>query len=157
MKSGLKLAASILICEATGVLSSLVSLTSFQVIFANLKKPSFAPPAWVFGPTWTILYLLMGISLYLIWKNYKKSQKARNALMVFGVQLFLNFAWSPVFFGYGNIFLALVIIILLLYYIIATISAFYKINKAAAYLLIPYFFWVSFATILNFAIWQLNG
>jgi tryptophan-rich sensory protein len=98
----------------------------------------------------------MGLSLYSVWKKGVKTKKSREAIYTFGVQLFLNAIWSPIFFGYRNIFLALVIIILLLFMIVKTIILFAKIDKLSAYLLYPYVAWVSFATILNFSIWILN-
>jgi len=124
--------------------------------YNTLNKPFFNPPSWIFAPVWTILYILMAISFYLVWKKGLKVKKVREAIAVFFVQLALNLLWSPVFFGYKNIFLALVIIIFMLFYIIKTILLFSKIDKRATILLYPYLIWVSFATILNFSIWFLN-
>lgn len=124
--------------------------------YNTLNKPFFNPPSWVFGPAWTILYTLMAISAVLIWKKGLKKKGVKEALKIFGIQLALNLAWSPVFFGAHNILLALVIIILMLFYIVKTIRLFSKINKTASYLLYPYLAWVSFATVLNFSVWLLN-
>jgi len=98
----------------------------------------------------------MGISLYLVWKKGTKNKKVREALMIFGVQLFLNAIWSPIFFGARNLFLALLVIMLMWLFIVKTISVFRPINKISAYLLYPYLLWVSFASVLNFSVWLLN-
>lgn len=124
--------------------------------YATLNKPVFGPPNYLFAPVWTLLYILMGISLYLVWKKGLKTKIVSDALYLFGIQLILNAIWSPVFFGAKNILLALIIIIAMWIYIVKTISIFGKINKTAAYLLYPYIAWVSFAAILNFSIWLLN-
>ncbi len=124
--------------------------------YNTLNKPFFNPPSWVFAPAWTILYILMAISFYLVWRKGLKIKKVREATAVFFVQLALNLIWSPIFFGAHNILLALVVIILMLFYIVKTIRLFLKIDKTAAYLLYPYLAWVSFATILNFSVWLLN-
>jgi tryptophan-rich sensory protein len=124
--------------------------------YSTLIKPPFNPPSWVFGPAWTILYILMAISAYLVWKKGFKKKNVKDALKIFGIQLVLNLLWSPVFFGLKNILMALILIMILWYFILHTIREFYKIDKMAAYLLYPYFAWVSFATILNLSIWLLN-
>lgn len=124
--------------------------------YNTLTKPFFTPPSWLFGPAWTILYILMAISAYLVWKNGFKKKKVKEALKIFAIQLILNLSWSPVFFGLHNTLLALLIIIILWYFILKTIQVFNKIDILASYLLWPYFLWVSFATILNFSVWILN-
>jgi len=144
-----KLIFAIVICQAAGIIGSFFTLAAIPTWYAALTKPSFNPPSWVFGPVWTILYTLMGISLYLVWKN-------KSAVKLFVWQLIANSLWSIIFFGMKNIPLALIEIIILLVLIFATIMKFYKINKAAAYLLIPYFLWGSFATFLTYSIWILN-
>ena len=144
-----KLIFAIVICQAAGIIGSFFTLAAMPTWYAALTKPSFNPPSWVFGPVWTILYTLMGISLYLVWKN-------KSAVKLFVWQLIANSLWSIIFFGMKNIPLALIEIIILLVLIFATIMKFYKINKAAAYLLIPYFLWGSFATFLTYSIWILN-
>ncbi len=156
MRNSLKLFSSILLCELIGIVGSLFSFSSIKTWYPTLTKPSFSPPNWLFGPVWTILYALMGISLYLVWQKGLKTQKVRDAIYLFGIQLVLNAIWSPVFFGVKNILLALVIIILMWIYILKTIIAFGKINIKASLLLYPYLAWVSFATILNFSLWWLN-
>lgn len=147
---------SILIClgaEAAGVTFTFSALKTW---YPTLVKPSFNPPNWLFGPVWIILYLLMAISLYLIWLKGLKNKNVRNAVFLFFIQLILNATWSPVFFGARNVFLALIVIVILWFYILKTILAFSKIDKQASYLLYPYLAWVSFATVLNFSIWILN-
>lgn len=124
--------------------------------YSTLNKPFFTPPSWLFGPAWTVLYILMAISAYLIWRKGFKKQQVREALKIFGIQLVLNLIWSPVFFGFHQLFLSLVIILILWYLIFKTIIVFAKIDKIASYLLYPYILWVSFATVLNFSVWLLN-
>lgn len=124
--------------------------------YNTLNKPFFTPPSWLFGPAWTILYVLMAISAVLIWKKGLQKKEVKNALKLFGIQLVLNLIWSPIFFGLHNIFLGLVIIIVMWIFILKTIQAFAKVNKLASYLLYPYLAWVTFATVLNFSVWILN-
>jgi benzodiazapine receptor len=124
--------------------------------YATLNKPFFTPPSWLFGPAWTILYILIAVSAYLVWKEGFKKKDVRKALKIFAIQLVLNLSWSPVFFGAKNILLALVIILTMWIFIVKTIFAFGKINKTASYFLYPYLLWVSFATVLNFSVWILN-
>jgi tryptophan-rich sensory protein len=156
MSSIPKLVASIAIALAAGALGNLFTASAIPTWYAALNKPSFNPPSWLFAPVWGILYILMGVSLYLIWKRGTKTKKVRDAIYVFGVQLFLNAIWSPIFFGAKSIFFALIVIILMWVYIIRTIGAFIRVDRTAGYLLYPYLVWVSFATILNFSIWILN-
>lgn len=140
---------SIGLCLGAGIIGSFFTISSIPTWYQTLNKPSFSPPNWVFGPVWTILYILIGISLYLVWQKKKVPT-------VFWVQLVLNAVWSIIFFGMRNPVLALVDIVALWVAIILTIKAFYKINKLAGNLLIPYILWVSFATILNLSIVLLN-
>lgn len=140
---------------AAGAIGSLATFTNVNTWYATLDKPFFNPPNWVFGPVWTALYALMGISLYLVLTaSYQKTKKP--ALILFGVQLALNALWSLVFFGLHAPWAAVVIIVVLLACIIATIKMFWPISRTAAYLLLPYAAWVSFATALNMAIAILN-
>ena len=148
-----KLIFSILIVQLAGFIGSLFTTTSQGSWYSEIIKPTFNPPNSVFGPVWTTLYLLIGISLYLILisKNSKKT-----ALYLFFTQLILNSLWSILFFGLENPLAAFIEIIVLWVIILLTILYFYKINKNAAYLLIPYILWVTFAAILNFFIFILN-
>ena len=124
--------------------------------YNTLSKPFFTPPAWLFGPAWTFLYVLMAVSAFFVWRKRIIKKKVKEALKVFVIQLVLNLAWSPIFFGLHDIFLALLLILVLWCLILLTIREFYKIDKIASYLLWPYLVWVSFATILNFSVWYLN-
>lgn len=126
------------------------------IIYQGLQKPFFSPPAWVFGVVWTILYILMGISLYRILMLGKLGENIRKEIIVFSIQLILNLAWSIIFFYIGNIFLALLDLILLIIFVYITIVLFYKKDKIAGLLLIPYGFWCCFALILNYSIYILN-
>ncbi|WP_231385497.1 TspO/MBR family protein [Flavobacterium sp. CG_9.10] len=123
--------------------------------FTTLAKPSFNPPGYLFGPVWTSLYILMGVSMFLIW-NTPKTELRQKALTVFGIQLFFNFWWSILFFSFHTILISVVDILLMWFLIIYMITLFKKIKPAAAYLQIPYLFWVTFATVLNISIWYLN-
>lgn len=140
-------------CELVGILGTVFTISAIPTWYANLIKPFFSPPNWIFGPVWTTLYALMGISVFLIYSSKKNNQKA---LKLFGIQLFLNFIWTPIFFGLKDLSIAMVVIIAMAYYIYLTIIEFAKINKTASYLLYPYLAWVSFATLLNISIWILN-
>ncbi len=150
------LALFILLSLAAGAIGSIFTLNSIPTWYATLSKPSFAPPNWLFGPVWTTLYILMGISAYLIWEKGMKKKLVRNALLLFALQLILNALWSILFFGLRSPLYGLVCIALLWLSIALTIKLFYSIDKRAAYLLIPYILWVSFASILNYSIWMLN-
>lgn len=156
MPKFLKLIVSEVICFGAAALGTLFTISAIPTWYSTLNKPLFSPPNWLFGPVWTLLYFLMGISLYLIWKKGTKNKKVREALMIFGVQLFLNAIWSPIFFGAKNLLLALFVIILMWMFIVKTIGVFKPINKMSAYLLYPYLAWVSFASVLNFSVWMLN-
>ena len=156
MKNWLKFIISIVLVWVVGVSGSLFTASSVNSWFPSLVKPSFNPPSWVFGPVWTILYIMIGISLYLVWTTKANKIFKKKAYWIFGIQLVLNAMWSIAFFGAQNPGLAFIVIVLLWISIILTMIEFYKIRKAAGYLLVPYFLWVSFASVLNFAIWVLN-
>jgi len=156
MMSFLKLAVSVLVCLLAGGLGTIFTVNSIPTWYVTLVKPPFSPPNYLFGPVWTTLYILMGVSVYLIWKKGLKTKKVRDGISLFGIQLFLNAIWSPIFFGAKNLGLAFVVIVAMWIYIVKTIISFAKINKVASYLLYPYIVWVSFASVLNFSIWFLN-
>lgn len=143
------------LCFSAAAAGSFYTNPALSSWYAGLEKPFFNPPNWVFGPVWTVLYFLMGISFYLIWIS-KNSRGKSFALRIFLLQLFLNFLWSYVFFGLQNPQLAFLVIITLLASIGFTIKLFYKNVRKAAYLLVPYFLWVSFASILNLFVAVLN-
>jgi len=147
----IKLIISISICLLAGFVGSIFTSKSIPAWYASLNKPVFNPPNWVFAPVWTTLYILMGISLYLVWNTNNKL-----AMIIFAVQLVLNVAWSILFFGLKSPLLAFIEIIILWIAILTTIFKFHNIVPTSAYLLIPYILWVSFAALLNYSIWMLN-
>lgn len=142
--------------ELAGIIGSMFTVSAIPGWYSTLLKPALNPPSWIFGPVWITLYVLMGIAAFLVWRTGWKKRPVRVALMLFGLQLFLNTIWSIIFFGLHSPLPALVDIILLWLAIIATMVSFYKISRAAAFLLVPYLFWVTFATYLNCAFWILN-
>ena len=152
----LKLAASIIICLSAGAIGSIFTISQVNSWYLTLNKPFFNPPSWVFSPVWTTLFILMGISLYIVWNKGIERRNVKQALYIFGIQLILNVSWSAVFFGMENLLGGLIVIILLWIAIFITIIRFKKISKPAAYLLIPYIAWVTFAGLLNLVIWIIN-
>ncbi len=146
---------SILIAEAAGIIGSVFTTSAIGTWYQTLNKPSFNPPNWLFGPVWITLYALMGIAAWLVWKT-KKTKKRKTALKFYAAQLVANSLWSILFFGLKNPLLALIEIGVLWVLILITTKKFYQLNKTAGALMFPYLAWVSFATILNFAIVSLN-
>lgn len=153
IKNLYKLILFIVICEGAGLIGSIFTFSAIPTWYQALNKPEFSPPNSVFGPVWTTLYLLMGISAYLIWASGKK---VKNALTLFWIHLFFNATWSVMFFGLRNPLLGLINIVILWILIVVVTYRFWKINKSAGLLLLPYLAWVSFATYLNYSIWFLN-
>ncbi len=179
MKNIVKLIVSILICELAGVFGSLFTAPAIKTWYVFLNKPSFNPPNYVFAPAWTLLFLLMGVSLYLVWaknwhievkageekqktwnpisrKLFSGSWREENAVAIFSLQLALNVLWSIIFFGLKMPGVAFTEILMLWFAILYTIVNFYRISKASGFLLVPYLLWVSFAAVLNFYIYLLN-
>lgn len=144
---------SILLPLAVGGLSAVVTGKAMQD-FMPFNKPVLSPPAWLFPVVWTLLYILMGIAAYIVWQS--KSSDKDLALKFYGVQLLFNFFWSYIFFNLQSYLFAFIWLIILWLLIIVTTVLFYRINKTAGYLLIPYLLWVTFAAYLNFAIYLLN-
>ncbi len=142
-------------CFFVAFLGSAVTIPSITTWYTTLNNPFFNPPNYIFGPVWTVLYILMGLAVYLVWSNHKLA-KIQPAVNLFVLQLFLNFLWSLLFFYFHQPFLALVEIIFLALAIFSTIKAFNKISKTAGKLLVPYLAWVCFASILNLFIVILN-
>jgi tryptophan-rich sensory protein len=151
----LKLVASVMLCQVAGFLGSLFTTPAIPTWYQTLNKPFFTPPNWIFGPVWISLFVLMGISLFLVWRKSDHPQ-FKPALLFFSVQFILNILWSAAFFGLKSPLLGLMDIILLWVAILLTILNFFKVSKVAGMLLIPYLLWVSFATLLNFFLWVLN-
>ncbi len=153
MNKWLVLTGSILLTLVVGAIGGLSTADAIPTWFTTLNKPSFNPPSWVFGPVWTTLYIMMAVAAWRIWlvEGFK-----RNWLAPYVVQLLLNLGWSLIFFGARRPDLALIEIVLLWISIVVTLVAFRRIDRVAGWLLAPYLAWVTFATILNGAIWWLN-
>jgi tryptophan-rich sensory protein len=147
---------SLLIVLAIGVVASLFTTPQIPGWYAQLQKPSFNPPNWLFAPVWTLLYLLIAIAAYLAWKRRDDTPLYNTAKWIYFLQLLFNSSWSIVFFGLHQIFMALIIIILLWLSIIANMVYFSHFSKTASWLLLPYLLWVSFAALLNFSVGILN-
>lgn len=152
----MKLVISILIPLAVGAIAGFFTAESVNTWYAGLQKPSFNPPNWIFGPVWTSLYVLMGIGLYLVWKQPASAEGRNAALTIFWIQLLLNFCWSFIFFKLKETGWAFADIVALWISIITMIIFFHRVSSVAAFLQLPYLLWVSFASVLNAAIWQLN-
>ena len=151
-----RLIISLVIPFLASAIGGIFTASSVSTWYVTLNKPFFNPPSWVFGPVWTVLYLMMGIALYLVWTTKTGAKNKYVAFIVFGVQIFLNALWSVLFFGLKNPLFAFVEIVFLWIAILATIAYFYRIKKTASYLLIPYILWVSFAAVLNLSLFILN-
>jgi tryptophan-rich sensory protein len=149
-------AISLLITFAIAAVASYFTISQIQGWYSTLNKPSFNPPNWLFGPVWTLLYILIATSAYLVWKKRDDSGLYASTRLVYFLQLSFNFYWSIVFFGQHQILIALVIIILLWISIVANMYYFNRFSKTACWLLLPYLLWVSFASLLNFSIYVLN-
>jgi benzodiazapine receptor len=151
----IRLLVSLLIPLGIGAIAGIFTAEAVPGWYKTLNQPPFNPPNWVFGPVWTTLYILMGISLFLIWKQ-RASRKRNQAIFIFFLQLAFNFGWSFIFFYFNLIGFALIEIILLWISIVLMLVLFYKVKPLAAYINIPYLLWVSFATILNASYYYLN-
>ena len=154
MNKFLKAIGWVLLCQMAGIIGAGLTATSVQTWYVTLNKPWFSPPNWLFGPAWLTLYTLMGLATF--WVSQKKSKESQQAVKIFLVHLVLNALWSPVFFGLKQVFLALILIVTIWVFIVILIKKYWKINKISAVLLVPYLAWVSFASLLNLAIWRLN-
>lgn len=157
----IKLTVAVAVSELAGVMGSIFTIPSIDGWYEFLDKPELTPPSWIFAPVWTVLYACMGIAAFLMWSSYAKATEdekrgIKMALALFGIQLVLNALWSIIFFGLQNPGAAFIDIIFLWFAILATIIAFARISKPAAWLLIPYIVWVSFAVYLNYSIYVLN-
>jgi tryptophan-rich sensory protein len=156
MKNFLGLLTAIIVCFAAGAFGSIFTAPNIPFWYASLAKPAFNPPNWIFGPVWTLLYSLMGIALYMVWNKGMEKPEVKFALRVFFVQLVLNALWSYFFFGLHWLLFAYIELVVLWIFILWNIIAFTKISKPAAWLLVPYLCWVSFASFLNLGVWWLN-
>lgn len=146
---------SLLFTFLGGAIGSLVTAHAITTWYVSLNKPFFNPPDWLFGPVWTLLYIMQAVALYMIWMSAKKGKK-QKAFLLFGIQVALNAGWSLLFFGLKMPSLALIEIVVLWVVIYLTIKEFYTFNKRAGRLMVPYLLWVSFASILNLFIVLLN-
>jgi len=156
-KDIIKLVVSVVVCLAAGAIGSVFTRSSIPTWYATLVKPAFSPPNWLFAPVWTLLYILMGVAAFLVWRKGLENRKVRIELIVFLIQLVLNVFWSVVFFGLESPFYGLMVISILWVAILVTAVMFFKISRVASVLLWPYLAWVSFAAILNSSIWLLNS
>lgn len=151
-----KLFLSVAVSLLAGAIGSIFTFQSIPTWYATINKPFFTPPNEIFGPVWTALYILMGTALYIIWQSKEHKGKSQAYILFFS-QLVLNTIWSILFFGLKSPFLAFVEIIILLLAILITAKCFYQISKIAGLLFVPYILWVTFASLLNFAVWILNS
>jgi tryptophan-rich sensory protein len=142
-------------CLLVSAIGGMVTATSVQGWYTTLSKPAFNPPDWVFAPVWTALYVLMAVAAWRVWRT-GHSVARRRALVTFGVQLALNLSWSILFFGFQEVGLALADILVLWSAIAFNALLFWRIERLAGWLLLPYLLWVAFAAALNFSIWLLN-
>ena len=156
VKTILQLAVAIAIPEIVGALGAVATASSVQGWYKTLDKPWFTPPNWLFGPAWITLYAIMGVASYLVWRQGWDRPEVRLALVAYAVQLALNAAWSPIFFGLRSPGPALAVIVALWLAIAATTFAFSRVSWWAAGLMVPYLAWVTYAAALNFEIWRLN-
>lgn len=147
---------SLFLTLSVAFIGSFVTVSSLPTWYEALEKPPFTPPNEIFAPVWTILYMLMSVALYRVWRESAQNPLVRSAIWLFFLQLALSALWSILFFGFKNPLAALVDIIILLVLIALTIKKFYAQDHLAAWLLLPYLFWVAFATYLNASLWYLN-
>ncbi|HEY1113830.1 MAG TPA: TspO/MBR family protein [Chitinophagaceae bacterium] len=157
MKNWTKALISLAVPNIVGISAALFTETGESSWYQTIERPEWNPPGWVFGPVWTALYLMMGWAFYLVWKSDAPARLKRPAMILWTVQLVFNFFWTLIFFGAHEIGWALAEIAALWLLILLTIFAFARISKTAAWLLVPYISWVSFATLLTYTIWRLNG
>jgi translocator protein len=151
-----KLVLSLIICQMAGVIGSIFTSSSVSTWYATLYKPGFAPPGSTIGLVWLFLFTLMGISLFLVWREGLDRPDVKTAIYFFAAQFVFNVMWSWAFFGLQSPLSGLVVIAVLWVFILATIIKFWPISRIAAILLVPYLLWVSFAAYLNYIIWTLN-
>jgi len=151
-----KLVISVVACLAAGAIGSVFTRNAISTWYAMLEKPPFNPPNWLFAPVWTLLYILMGIAAFLVWRKVLEKRQVRAALIIFLIQLILNALWSVVFFGLESPLYGFIVIVVLWVAILFTVLKFYRISLASSVLLWPYLLWVTFAAVLNESIWLLN-
>jgi benzodiazapine receptor len=148
---------SIMICQAAGIIGSIFTSSSVSTWYTTLTKPEFTPAGSLISAVWLMLFTLMGISLFLVWREGLSRPEVKSALYIFAAQLIVNMLWSGVFFGLRSPLAGMIAIAVLWALILLTIAKFWPISKTAALLLVPYILWVSFAAFLNYSIWRLNS
>ncbi len=148
----------IIICQAAGSIGSFFTNMSVSTWYSTLEKPWFTPPGWLIGIIWFILFILMGIAVFFVWRNNLRLSNSliRSAIIIFGIQLIVNILWSATFFGLQSPLYGLAVISILWVLILAAIAMFWRVSRDAALLLVPYILWVSFAAFLNYDVWMLN-
>ncbi len=160
MKPMISLLLFLSVCYLVGFIGSQANVQGMPVWYQTIQKPSWNPPGWLFAPVWTILYGMMGYAAWLVWMTPAgelPSGRRTRALVLFFAQLVLNGLWSWIFFGWHEIRIAFFEIVNLWFAILATMIMFFRVRPLAGWLLVPYLLWVTFATALNFAIWQMNS
>lgn len=151
-----KLIISLVACQCAGLIGSIFTVSAIPTWYSTLQKPSFTPPNWLFAPAWVTLYLLMGISAFIVWRKGLDSKPVRAVLIVFLIQLILNALWSVAFFGLESPLYGVIVIAALWLAILITTIKFFRLSALAGLLLLPYIGWVSFAAVLNVLILILN-
>ena len=146
----------VLFAQSAGIVGSLFNLQTMSTWYVMIAKPEWTPPGWVFAPVWIVLYAMMGVAAWIVWRLREKIRSVHAALLFFGAHMVVNAAWSIVFFGMKEIGLAFGVIVALWLMIGILIVMFGKVRRSAGWLLVPYFAWVTFAMVLNGAIWTLN-
>jgi benzodiazapine receptor len=156
MKAYVRLIVSVVLCQAAGIVGSLFTTPAINSWYAGLRRPAFAPPNWVFAPVWISLFLLMGISFFMVWNVGLEKGAVRKSIVIFCIQLLLNALWSYLFFGLRSPLMGFIEIVAMWLMILLTMLSFFKISRKAGLLLVPYLAWVSIASYLNYSILVLN-
>jgi tryptophan-rich sensory protein len=146
----------VVLCIVVGSVAGMVTAPAVIDWYPTLNKPSWNPPAWLFGPVWTTLYVMMAVAAWLVWRQDRAHPLRKTALILFFSQLALNFAWSLLFFGARSVSLGLIDVVMLLTALAITTWAFFRVSTFAGMLMVPYLAWVSFAAALNFTLWRMN-
>lgn len=156
LKGPLGLVLAVAVCQGVGILGALFTAPSIPNWYASLQRPSFTPASWLFAPAWITLYILMGIAVFLVFRQGWEKPAIRFAVYLFGAQLVLNALWTPLFFGLHWLLIAFIEITLLWILIFLTMQRFWRLSRAAGILMVPYLLWVTFASALNLSFWLLN-
>ena len=157
IKTYVRFVISIVLCQVAAAIGAFFTTPAIPTWYASLRKPALTPPNWLFAPVWTALYLMMAVSLFLVWNTGPKRREVRESIVIFCVQLGVNVFWSYSFFGLQSPALGLVVILALWLSILISIASFFRVSKIAALFLVPYLVWVSLATYLNYSVVMLNS